>query len=368
MNSLPTPILGVAIVTYASSDVIVGCLDSLLASEDVDLRIALCDNASPDDTVDVIRDWAVQRGLNLAEIAPEEAASGTTASLTLIRLPLNLGFAGGTNAALRHLVADPEIDLAWVLNPDCEVEPSAAKAFAARASRTGEFALMSGRVLFHAGDGIVHSDGGRVNMATGFCHNINRALPVAEADKKPTRRRDFFTGANMIASRAFIETCGLMREDYFLYYEEVDWALRRGDLPLVWCEEAVVRHHVGTSIGTAQANRAASAFSNYFNFRNRMIFLWRFNPVALPFAYLYSAAKVTQILFRDGREAAAAALRGLLFLSPPHKVEAKVAPASRPLAFRCAESTGRNAMVGRYSEESREMGAEPKDTGQEWRH
>jgi GT2 family glycosyltransferase len=33
-------------------------------------------------------------------------------------------------------------------------------------------------------------------------------------------------GASMLASAAFIREIGLMQEDYFLYYEEVDWLLR----------------------------------------------------------------------------------------------------------------------------------------------
>ncbi|MDB5451646.1 MAG: glycosyltransferase family 2 protein, partial [Caulobacteraceae bacterium] len=52
------PILGVVVVAYGSADVIVECLESLLASEDVALKVVVVDNASPDGVVQTIRDWA----------------------------------------------------------------------------------------------------------------------------------------------------------------------------------------------------------------------------------------------------------------------------------------------------------------------
>ena len=44
-----------------------------------------------------------------------------------------------------------------------------------------------------------------------------------------------------------------MREDYFLYYEEVDWAMRRGSRPLRYCEGLRIYHRAGTAIGLADA-------------------------------------------------------------------------------------------------------------------
>ena len=82
----------------------------------------------------------------------------------------------------------------------------------------------------------------------------------------------------MVVSRDFLARVGPMREDYFLYYEEVDWALRRGDLPLAFAGDAIVYHHGGTSIGTGRLDERPSAFSNYFNYRNRMRFMRRFHP------------------------------------------------------------------------------------------
>ncbi len=253
--------LGVVVLCYRSTDVIESCLDSLIASEGIRPEIVLCDNASPDETVPTIRSWAQRNGVELAEVyvdadlddVPESYPRG----ITLVRSARNRGFAGGVNLGLRVLLARPEIDLFWVLNPDTVVTPDAGAAYARTASAAGPFALMGGRTLYREPPGLVQSDGGRVNRWTGVCSNANQGMKRTDPATPQPRSVDFISGANMVASRTFVETVGLMREDYFLYYEEVDWAFRRGDLPLLLCPESIVEHHGGTTIGTGSVNRRA---------------------------------------------------------------------------------------------------------------
>jgi hypothetical protein len=54
----------------------------------------------------------------------------------------------------------------------------------------------------------------------------------------------------MLVSRAFLEAVGLMGEEYFLFFEELDWAWRaRGRFRLGWAPESVVYHREGSSTG-----------------------------------------------------------------------------------------------------------------------
>ena len=88
-----------------------------------------------------------------------------------------------------------------------------------------------------------------------MAENVNKGLlPEAVALPDPASL-DFISGASMVASRAFIDQVGLMADDYFLYYEEIDWAARRGALPFRLCGDAIVYHHTGTSIGSASSSR-----------------------------------------------------------------------------------------------------------------
>ena len=100
-------------------------------------------------------------------------------------------------------------------------------------------------------------------------------------------------------------------EEYFLYFEEIDWAMRRDGLPLLWVADAPIHHHSGASIGSQTLGVGSSPLVAYWMFRNRLRFVRRWNPKGLPTAIAYSAGKVAQ-LYRQGHGTAArAAWRGM---------------------------------------------------------
>jgi hypothetical protein len=246
---------------------------------------------------------------------------------------VNRGFAAGVNRGLRSLQRDPRCGLFWILNPDCEVAPGAAAAFERCAAAAGDFALMGARIVYLEPPGLIQSDGGRVGRWTGLCRNVNQGADPAATGRPAAGELDFISGASVVASRRFVETAGPMPEDYFLYYEEVDWAARRGALPLVLCEGAVIHHHGGTAIGSGAVNRLPTPFALYFNYRNRMRYLRRMRPLALPVAYLASLARVAKLLALGARAEAESAFRGMHGRAPPRAVRARLSPEAAALAF-----------------------------------
>ncbi|MGH1424012.1 MAG: glycosyltransferase family 2 protein [Pseudooceanicola sp.] len=328
--------LGVVIVTYNSADVVLACLETLLASSDVALRIAIVDNASQDGTPDVIRDWAegavstpltdlpfpasaVQKPVTLhsdfaGDLDPQSHA------VTLVQTGANLGFAGGVNRGLAVLAGLAQLDRFWVLNPDSVVPPQTAAAIAGYTPPGGVFSLMGGRVLYLDNPAMIQIDGGTIARRTGITGNMGLYAFHADTPPSDPAAMDFITGASMVASRAFYEAVGPMREDYFLYYEEVDWALRRGDLPLAYCAEALVYHHGGSAIGSATHNRPASPFALYFKHRARMLFLRRFFPASVITAHVWSLAKAAQFASKGFRSEARALLAGAFGRLPPETV------------------------------------------------
>lgn len=306
--------LGVIIVSYASSDVIEECLSSLISSSHDNLKIVVCDNASPDGSRESVRVFAASNRLEFQELSPSDLVTGadvSPANLTLISAPENMGYAGAINLALDFFLSVPGMDLFWILNPDSVVQADTASAYVACAQTAGEFSLMSGRTLYFGEEGMIQSDGGTVNLWTGICRNRNFGLNTREVDMPAVAELDYLSGANIVASRKFVEQAGKMCEDYFLYYEEVDWAMRRGDLPLLICPEATIFHHGGTSIGSGTTRRRHSPFSNYFNYRNRLVFVRRFRPRAYPVAYVYSVLKVLSLLLKGAGSEANSAWKGM---------------------------------------------------------
>ena len=179
--------LGVAIALYASADVIGDCLDSLLASRAAQLRVVLVDNASPDDSCEVVRQWAAA---NLDPADFVEAQFGEIARadtwLTLVRAPKNGGYAHAINRAIELLMPDPTIDLFWALNPDCVVAPDAAARYV-EAGADNDFALMGSRTFYLDQPDIIQSEGGYVSRLTGRCipANLGGRADTAQSPDRP---------------------------------------------------------------------------------------------------------------------------------------------------------------------------------------
>ena len=145
---------------------------------------------------------------------------------------------------------------------------------------------MGGRVTYYDRPDMIQIDGGTLNRWTGVTGNINLYGSALEVPMPDAARLDFVTGASMVVSRDHYETAGPMPEDYFLYYEECDWAMRRGALPLAVCPGARVYHRGGSAIGSPVPGRPASPFSLYFKHRARMYFVRRHLPLSRPTAWL----------------------------------------------------------------------------------
>jgi hypothetical protein len=316
------PPIGVVVVTHAAEGFVAECLESLRASGYPALRVVVVDNASPDGTVEAVRAWA-RAALpgGLAERGPDGGAP--EGWLTLVHAGANLGFAGGVNAGLRALLAEPGLDLFWVLNPDAAAEPAAPFALARRAGELGRFAVIGGRVLYAGTEARVQTDGGRLHRLAFTGVNVNMRAR-AEACRPPDAASlDYVSGAHMLASRDFVERAGLLDDSWFLYFEEIDWQLRRGDLPLGVAEDAVVRHRAGATIGSGSRGEGASPFAVYFQTLNLMRFVARWSPARLPFAYAMAWWKLWRTWGADGPRLAAF-LRGLHGLPPPAAVRARL--------------------------------------------
>ena len=350
--------LGVVIVTFNSGSEAVDCAESLLAAardQGLRIRVVLVDNASSDDTVDRLRDWAAGRAvyeppadlpfaplplpkpLALVEgdpdLVPDPTATGDD-GLALLHSGVNRGFAGGVNVGLAYLARFPETAHFWVLNPDSVVPPEALAALAARLGTDPSYALMGGRVAYVRPADMIQIDGGTVNRKTGVTGNLHLGLPDSTTPPPDPGQLDFIMGANMVASRALYDAVGPMREDYFLYYEEVDWAMRRGDLPLLYCEGFRIYHRAGSAIGSPTLSRIATPFSLYFKHRGRMMFLRRFFPRNLPFGYAFSLAYAARLLLRHRAPAEArAVIAGAFGLAPPAAVRARLGPRAAEIAF-----------------------------------
>lgn len=315
--------VGVVVVTFNAQDVIARCLESLVSSTGADLSLIVIDNASTDGTLAEVRRWAAEGVAGDAQARAPIAvrmADGPLSVLApgeagLIASGENLGFAGGVNLGLRSVLA-LGLDAAWIVNPDCVAEPQTAATLVARAQAEPDFGMIGGRVYYDEPKLMIQSDGGNVNLWTGACRTFNLGRVGQDVPAPPAEALDYVSGAHMFVSRAYLERVGLMPEAYFLYYEEVEWCMRRGNMPLSFCAEAVVHHIAGHSVGSASLRRGPSRLSAYFMARSRVRFVARRRPLAAPISVGFCLGKAIQHFLRGRSAAGWATLRAVSGLGP----------------------------------------------------
>ena len=278
------------------------CIDSVMVQAHRNFHIFIVDNDSHDGSINHIAAWCAapnadpnwrrQKGVDRytdqlhrsavksrvverPEGALPDADSGC--QVTLIRSGGNLGFAGGCNVGI---TAAGLADFAyfWFLNPDTVVERRALVELVARAERQPRMGIVGSTLLFYDRPDTVHAlAGGRLSCVNATSshigeHSLISAVPNDEAAVE--RDLAFVCGASMLVSVSFIREIGPMQEDYFLYYEEADWAMRgHGRYRLGFARQSHVFHKSGANSSKVMPLYTAGIF-----YRSRLRFVNRFLP------------------------------------------------------------------------------------------
>ena len=287
------------------------CLESLLLLESPEFRIVVCDNGSSDNSLQEIKNWADCRKIQYAEYQRIEAEEGGSLSadpvLTLIRNGENLGFAGGNNVGLRYALARGDAGYCWLLNNDTVVAPDSLTHMVTRMQQQPTAGICGSTILlYHDRQWIQALGGGHYCRWIGLPWHYGRFSTWGTAinTKRAESWMNYVEGASMLVSRQFLDEVGLLCEDYFLYFEEADWAIRsEGRFKLAYAPDSIIYHKVGNSVGTSSNPAKMSYLSDYYNIRNRLLFTRRFYPAALPTVYLilFGAILLRIILWKPDR-------------------------------------------------------------------
>jgi GT2 family glycosyltransferase len=266
------------------------CLDSLAGLRRAEgLSVVVCDNGSTDGSCDRILAWAAERFppddvADLADGADGADARAVLARFVLVRNGANRGFAAGNNPGIRLALARGA-EFVWLLNNDCAAEPDALAALldcAGTAERPG----ILGSTVVYRDSGTVQCAGGCVyNPATTVFRYVGHGLPLDRVLARPEPARlDYVYGASMFVRGEVFAIAGLLCEDYFLFYEELDLCARarRAGFGLAWCPGSVVRHAAGASVG--RAGRGNGELACYHENLSTLVYTARFHPGLLPLA------------------------------------------------------------------------------------
>ena len=318
------------------------CLESVLRLAYPAFQVVVCDNDSSDGSVERIVEWSravtdavrarnpalahlvqpnVEKPISVEVLTREELFTPnrprTTAKVTVIRTGSNLGFAGANNIGMRFAAAAGDATYFWLLNNDTVVEPNALRALVTRAKEAENKGMVGSTLVFYDRPESLQAMG-----VFGYSPQRGLGIPIGAFRRlesvnsndqvEAERRAAYVVGASILVPLRFYTDVGDMCEDYFLYFEELDWALRarKYGYRCLYAPASIVYHKVGATTARVASSRLSIGIK--YSYANRLKFTARFYRRELPRVRMRILAEAGQALiqgrWREAKLAAALAV------------------------------------------------------------
>jgi GT2 family glycosyltransferase len=189
----------------------------------------------------------------------------------------NLGFAGANNVAIQEAL-DRDFDYVWLLNNDTTVDPDALTTLVESAEASPNVGVVGSKIYYYDPPNVLWFAGGFIDHTRG--RTYHRGIDQNDEGQYDVLEHvEYVTGASMLVRVSAIRQVGLMAEDYFLYWEEVDWNARlaKAGWETIYEPRSLVWHKVGRSTGAAE-----NPVRSRYDARNRIIYFRRHEPLRAP--------------------------------------------------------------------------------------
>ena len=267
-------------VNFNQPEVTVAFLDSIKRhTQENTVEVILVDNGSREDH--------------------ESAFKSAYPSLVYLRSAANLGFAGGNNLGVKVATGD----CLMFLNNDTEIVKNTIELLKEELEANPEIGLISPLILYYdQPDTIQYAGFTEMNYLT--CRNKgigNMKTNMGQYDTD-SRETGYCHGAAMMCRRADLANVGLMAENFFLYYEELDWCeqFKKAGKKIWFTGKTKIYHKESISVGKE------SNIKTYFMTRNRMLFIrrntsWSNTLIFSLYYLLFACTKQTVVYLLKGR-------------------------------------------------------------------
>lgn len=209
----------------------------------------------------------------------QDALRDVLPSIVYLHTGRNLGFSGGINVGIREAL-DGGADAVLLTNSDVFVPPDCVARLEQALVRSPNAGIAGPMVLARSDPGRIASLGMAYVPGTGRMRHHGygerlRSLPPPNGD-----RVDGVSGCLMLVRRDVFDTIGLLDEEFFFSFEDLDFCLRakRAGFATVLARSATVYHEGSRSMGPDMPRRI------FFATRNHLLLARRADPSAGPVA------------------------------------------------------------------------------------
>lgn len=285
----------IILVNYNGVTDTLECIKSLESIYYNNYEIVVVDNDSTDNSLDILKE---KIGYKHHVISSNK----------------NGGFAFGNNIGIRYAL-EKGADYVLLINNDTTVEPDFLDELVNSMEKNDECGITTGLILNYYDKNLVWYAGGEINWNRFYGYhkhenkNINR-LRLYESEVS------FATGCLMLIRSEVITKVGELPEEYFMYYEDVDYCanIQENGYKIYFNPKSIIYHKISATSGESE-----SPFAITWNTRNRVNFINKYrykisniNYIKLIlFFYITRIIKFIKYISKGRLDKARALLHGL---------------------------------------------------------
>jgi GT2 family glycosyltransferase len=265
--------LAIVLVNWNSFELTKDTLESLQQTTYTNYDCIIVDNGSVDGSRDLIEK--------------------TFPDCIVLKSATNKGFTGGNNIGMEFALQNG-YEFIMMLNNDVAVEPNFLEPLIARLNQDPTIGAVQPLIYFHHDRNKIWNAGSTFNTLLGIYStpDYNKKDP-GHRFKNKSKKIDWITGCAFMIRASVLKNVGLLKEAFFMYYEDVDFSFRikTAGYKLDYEPNSVIYHLAGMSLKTSKREKEGfvSPKVHYLNSRNRIWCLKEQTPVwALPTVILFN--------------------------------------------------------------------------------
>lgn len=197
------------------------------------------------------------------------------------RVEKNLGFAGGNNLGIKYALCH-KADYIMLLNNDTLVQKHFLDNMLNCFNKDKKIGLVGCKIMYYPEKNVIWYGGGYIDWFKFIgSHYSMKQVDNGQCDNE--KEIDFMTGCCMLIKREVFENVGLLSEEYFMYFEDIDFCVKIKSVgyKIFYDPKAVIYHKVGLSSGGEE-----SSFSIEWSTRNRLLFMNKYKNKVNKFKYI----------------------------------------------------------------------------------
>jgi GT2 family glycosyltransferase len=213
-------------------------------------------------------------------------------SIILLRSDENKGFTGGNNLGFDYAINEG-YEYVMMLNNDVAVESDFLEPLVVKLDMDEKIGGVQPLIYFYHDRELIWNAGSRYNAIFGIPYILGYyRKDKGQLQRKKQKSIDWITGCAFMIRTEVLKKVGVLKQDFFIYYEDVDLSFRikEAGYALAYEASSVVYHKTGMSHKSKEKLKEGylNPKVHYLNARNRLFVLKEYTQkIAIPTVILY---------------------------------------------------------------------------------